>query len=121
MASMSRVRVSIMVSLCHTSAHSELPFSEPQVMFQNMGPLDAGFGEDPPEAYGEYAEMVDGKLKVTKVPTEKGVYIEYYRNVGESILGKTTLEVTGEHAELGIKIIELAHQSHREKKTVELD
>ena len=90
-------------------------------MFKNMQPLDPGFGEETEDAYGEYAEMVDGQLKITKVPTEKGVYIEYYRNVGETILGKTTLEVTGEHAELGIKIIELAHFSYKEKRTVELD
>ncbi|KAJ3557817.1 hypothetical protein NM688_g1268 [Phlebia brevispora] len=97
-----------------------LDVQEPQIAFQGMKPLDKGFGEETEEAYGEYAEMVDGKPKFTKVPTEKGVYIEYYRNVGETILGKTTLEVTGEHAELGIKIIELAHQSHKEQRTIEL-
>lgn len=86
-----------------------------------MKPLDPGFGEDPAEAYGEYAELVDGKPKFTKVPTEKGVYLEYYRNVGETILGKTALEVTGEHAELGIRIIELAQQSHREKRTIDFN
>lgn len=90
-------------------------------MFQHMKPLDPGFGEDPAEAYGEYAELVDGKPKFTKVPTEKGVYLEYYRNVGETILGKTTLEVTGEHAELGIRIIELAQQSHRENRTIDFN
>ena len=90
-------------------------------MFKGMKPLDPGFGEETEDVWGEYAEMVDGKLKVTKVPTEKGVYIDYYKNVGETILGKTTLEVTGEHAELGIKIIELAHQSAKEKRTIELD
>ncbi|THG96310.1 hypothetical protein EW026_g5505 [Hermanssonia centrifuga] len=98
-----------------------LDVQEPQVMFEGKSPLDPGFGEDPAEAYGEYAEVVDGKPKYTKVPTERGVYIEYYRNVGETILGKTTLEVTGEHAELGIKIIELAHQSHKENKTIVLE
>lgn len=86
-----------------------------------MKPLDKGFGEETEEAYGEYTEMVDGKPKSVKVPTEKGVYIEYYRNVGETILGKTTLEVTGEHAELGMKIIELAHQSHKERRTIDLE
>ena len=89
-------------------------------MFQDMKPLDPGFGVESPDAYGEYAEQVDGKLTVTKVPTEKGVYIEYYRNVGETILGKTTLEVTGEHAELGIRLIDLAHQSHKERRTIDL-
>ena len=86
-----------------------------------MKPLDPGFGEETEEAWGEYAEMVDGKPKFTKVPTEKGAYLEYYRNVGETILGRSTLEVTGEHAELGVKIMQLAHQSHKEKRTVELE
>ena len=86
-----------------------------------MTPLDQGFGEDPEDAYGEYAETVDGKPQYTKVPTEKGIYIEYFRNVGETILGKTTLEVTGEHAELGLRIIELAHKSHKERRTVDFE
>lgn len=90
-------------------------------MFQGMKPLDPGFGVETEDLWGEYAENVDGKTKITKVPTEKGVYIEYYRNVGESILGKTTLEVTGEHAELGTLLIELAHQSAKEKRTIELN
>ena len=90
-------------------------------MAQGMKPLDPGFGVETEDLWGEFAESVDGKTKITKIPTEKGIYIDYYRNVGESILGKTTLEVTGEHAELGIKIIELAHQSAKEKRTIELD
>jgi len=95
-----------------------LDSQEPQVAVEGMKPLDKGFGADPEELYGEYGVQKDGKATFEKIPTVPGSYRDYYRNVGETILGTAKQEVTGEHGEIGIKIIQLAHLSHNTGKTV---
>lgn len=111
-------------------------------MFQGMQPLDPGFGEDSESSWGEYAyQTPDGKTVSEKfvisrlsssplvltsshsawrrVQTIPGSYLDYYKNVAGAINGTGTLEVTPEHAEVGMRIIEAAKVSHREKRTVE--
>jgi len=96
-----------------------LDTQEPQCMFQGMGPLDKGFGEEEENAWGEYGTHVDGKDVFEKVKTIPGSYLDYYKNVAGAINGTGKLEVTPEHAELGMRIIEAAKASHKEGKTVD--
>ncbi|EJU03234.1 NAD binding Rossmann fold oxidoreductase [Dacryopinax primogenitus] len=98
-----------------------LDSQEPQVHDEGMKPLDKGFGEDPEELFGEYGTWVDGKSTFEKIPTVPGSYRSYYRNVGETILGKAKQEVTGEQGEIGMRIIQLSHKSHKEGRTVAYD
>ncbi|KZO96710.1 oxidoreductase NAD-binding protein [Calocera viscosa TUFC12733] len=97
-----------------------LDTQEPQAMFQGMGPLDPGFGAEPESSWGEYGvHDADGKDVFEKVKTIPGTYLGYYKNVAGAINGTGTLEVTPEHAELGMRIIEAAKVSDKEQKTVE--
>jgi len=89
-------------------------------MFQGMQPLDPGFGEEPESSWGEYGSRgADGKDVFEKVKTIPGSYLGYYKNVSGAINGTGNLEVTPEHAELGMRIIEAAKVSHKEQKTVD--
>ncbi|KZT60597.1 NAD(P)-binding protein [Calocera cornea HHB12733] len=98
-----------------------LDSQEPQVAFEGKKPTDKGFGEDPEELYGEYGVYEGGNSTFTKIPTVPGSYRDYYRNVGETILGKAKQEVTGEQGEIGMRIIQLAHLSHKTGRTVPFD
>ncbi|KZT59131.1 NAD(P)-binding protein [Calocera cornea HHB12733] len=91
-----------------------------QLMTTEMSPLDPGFGEEPESIWGEYGVRgKDGKDTFEKIPSIPGSYLDYYRNVAGAINGTGTLEVTPEHAELGLRIIEAAKVSDKEGKTVE--
>ncbi|KDQ10363.1 hypothetical protein BOTBODRAFT_640308 [Botryobasidium botryosum FD-172 SS1] len=97
-----------------------LDTQEPQVMFQGMAPLDPGFGEEPESSWGEFAyQTSDGQTVSEKVQTIPGSYLDYYKNVAGAINGTGVLEVTPEHAEIGMRIIEAAKVSHQEKRTVD--
>ncbi|EJU04682.1 NADP-binding protein [Dacryopinax primogenitus] len=92
---------------------------ESQVMFQGLTPLSPGFGEEPEEKRGEFGIQVDGKDTFIKVKTLPGCYLDYYKNVASAINGTGSLIATPEQAELGIRIIEAAKLSDKEKRTVD--
>ncbi|EIN08044.1 oxidoreductase NAD-binding protein [Punctularia strigosozonata HHB-11173 SS5] len=97
-----------------------LDVQEPQIQ-EGLSPLDPGFGEDPEENWGEFGRRdPDGTMHFLKIKTLPGSYKDYYNNVADAINGIRTLEVTPEHAELGIRIIEAAKKSAVEKRTVDL-
>ena len=53
------------------------------------------------------------------VPTERGDYRLYCANVRDALSGTAGLAVTGEQALRGIRLIELARESSRERRTVD--
>lgn len=55
---------------------------------------------------------------IGKYPTIPGWYRGYYENVVAAIRGRAKVTVTPEIARDGLKVIELARQSHREGRTV---
>jgi len=81
-------------------------------------------GEKPTDdvSWGKEPELIWGKLNTIEgqavVESERGNYRRIYQNLYQAILGKEDLEVTGEEAKTVIKIIELALQSHSEKRIV---
>ncbi|MNR44279.1 hypothetical protein D3C85_1629990 [compost metagenome] len=55
------------------------------------------------------------------IPSEIGSYPDFYQNVADSILGKTTLIASAEQARDVIKIIELGYQSQLERRVVSVE
>jgi predicted dehydrogenase len=89
--------------------------------------LKAGFtslkknnwGIEPPEIWGTINTQINGQHFIGKIESEKGDYAAYYRNVYYTILGEEDLIVTPLQARNTIRIIELAMQSEKEKRTID--
>lgn len=67
-----------------------------------MSPLDEAFGVETEDRWGS---LTSGS-KVEKLPTQKGVYTEFYRNVAAAIVGEEALNVPAHDALFNIRIIE---------------
>ena len=65
--------------------------------------------------------MEDGKDIEEIIPSEIGSYPDFYQNVADSILGKTTLIASAEQARDVIKIIELGYQSQFERRVIAIE
>ena len=77
-------------------------------------------------AWGEEPESDWGLLKLDtgkeeRIRTDPGDYRDYYANVRDAILGKAPLAVPGVDAWRTARIIELAHQSSAEARTLPVD
>ena len=89
--------------------------------------LKAGFtsltknnwGIEPSNIWGTINTELNGQHFVGKIESEKGDYAAYYRNVYDTILGEENLIVTPLQARNTIRIIELAMQSDKEKRTID--
>ena len=60
----------------------------------------------------------DSKLYVGKYPSLPGSYRGYYENVAQAIRGNAKVEVDPATARDGIRIMELARESHAKGATV---
>lgn len=94
---------------------------DPQEDLLRSGKIPAGkdwgnWGEDPEELWGTLS-LAEGNTQ-QRVETEIGDYRRVYANLRDAILKGTPLEVTTEQALRTMKALELAHRSHREKRTV---
>ena len=76
------------------------------------------WGEEPESDWG-LLKLDSGKEE--PIRTDAGDYREYYANVRDAILGIAPLAVPGSDAWRTARIIELAHQSSSEGRTVEVD
>ncbi|KAG0174491.1 hypothetical protein DFQ28_008805 [Apophysomyces sp. BC1034] len=85
-------------------------------------PTDASYGVEKPEQWGTINSDVNGLHLVGQVETQKGEYLTYYNNVGESILKNdpSHLEVKPEDGVNCIRLVELARQSSEEGRTISL-
>jgi predicted dehydrogenase len=89
--------------------------------------LKAGFtsltkdswGVEPPSGWGKINTEFNGLHLTGNIESEAGNYGGYYNNIYNAIIGKEQLIVTPIQARNTIRIIELAEQSQREKRTVE--
>jgi predicted dehydrogenase len=79
----------------------------------------SGWGIEPSEIWGIINTTVKGIHFTGKVESEKGDYTTYYQNIYEAITKQSPLMVTAEQARNVIRIIELAFESDKERKTVE--
>lgn len=80
-----------------------------------MSICDPNWGAEPEEIWGILNTVKEGRRNLK---SEKGNYAAYYENVQAAINGGETLIVTAEQAKNIIKVIELAMQSHEEKRTI---
>ncbi|KAF4500049.1 hypothetical protein FAGAP_3760 [Fusarium agapanthi] len=94
-----------------------------------LKPLDKGFGVESDELRGILTtyEEFDGKVQkydpgikkyTGRYPSFAGRWMGLYENVADAINGKAELEVKPTHSRDGLRIIELARESHQKGATV---
>lgn len=77
-----------------------------------------GWGQEPEGLWGKINTELNGSHIIGKVESEPGDYREFYRNVYQAILGEKSLIVQPEQARNTIRIIELAEESHTQKRWI---
>ena len=82
-------------------------------------PTDPSWGLEPEESYGLLHTEINGDIVKKRVPSEKGDFGIYYEKLFDSIVHGAPLAVKPEDGFNVVKIIELAMESSREKRTVE--
>ncbi|UII23419.1 oxidoreductase [Fulvivirga ligni] len=82
---------------------------------------DEDWGKEPENKWGVIHYEEDGEDFRYPVKSEPGNYPAFYQNVYQAIVGEGELIVTPEQARNTIRIIELAMQSHEEKRTVKFE
>jgi scyllo-inositol 2-dehydrogenase (NADP+) len=83
-------------------------------------PEGDGWGKEPDEEMGLLHTKKDGTVIRERIPTERGHYGEYYEQVFQAIRNDKRIPVSAEDGLNIIKIIEVAYESNREKRIVEL-
>jgi predicted dehydrogenase len=79
----------------------------------------SGWGIEPDSIWGTMNTEISGQHFIGKVDSEQGNYADFYSNVYNAILGNEDLIVTGLQARNNIRVIELALQSQKERRTVD--
>ena len=79
-------------------------------------PVGEDWGKEPDESYGILHTELNGNVVRKKIPSKKGNYGQYYKNVYDTIVNDAPLLEKPEHGYNTIKIIELAQESSRLKK-----
>lgn len=85
---------------------------------QGSMPTDSGYGVEDEGRWGTLNTTINGLHYRGKIETLPGCYQDFYQNVYEAIAEGKELEVKPEQAASVIRIIELAEQSAREKRTI---
>lgn len=84
-----------------------------------LTPLDTpDWGKEPENIWGKINTEYKGMHLVGKIESEVGDYRGFYENVYKAIIGEEELIVKPEHGRNTIKLIELATQSSKEKRTI---
>ncbi|MFD1737014.1 oxidoreductase [Bacillus salitolerans] len=86
-----------------------------------LKPIDSTWGADNPEFYGKLVIVKEEQEEHTVVPTLKGSYLTYYKDIARSLLQGVKLPVTAEDGLTVIKIIDAALKSSIEKSVVYMD
>lgn len=76
------------------------------------------WGEESEEQWGTLETSIGDLQMRAIIETIPGAYQDYYQNIYESILGTAELAVKPEEARMNIRLIELAIQSSKEKRTL---
>lgn len=94
---------------------------DPQEALLRAGkpPVGANWGEELPEIYGLLHTEIDGKIIKERYPSHKGSYAAYYQELYQSLVHGKPVTEKPEHGYNTIRVMELAIQSHAEKRTVE--
>lgn len=82
---------------------------------------DQGFGMEPKDRYGVLTTASGGKFSTETVPTvEPATYAEFYRKFARALSGTAEVPVKPETASSVIRIIELARESSKSGKTLDV-
>lgn len=94
---------------------------DPQEEKLKAGELPVGedWGKEPEEFYGSLHTEINGEVVKKIVPSRKGNYREFYKNVYNSIVHNAPLQERPEHGYNTIRLIQLAFESSDQKKTLE--
>ncbi len=76
------------------------------------------WGAEPESQWGVLSTEINGVAFRGKIASETGNYSGVYQNIYKAILGQEELEVKPEQARNTIRIIEIAMQSSREKRSI---
>jgi predicted dehydrogenase len=83
-------------------------------------PQGDDWGREPESIWGTINTEYNGMKIHGKLESEQGDYRDYFINLRDAIWGEADIAVTPEEARDVIKIIELAFESSRERRTVEV-
>ncbi len=83
-------------------------------------PVGKDWGKEPQSMWGTLSTYINGLPVTATIESEKGNYTEYFENLRDAVLGETPLAVDPIDSRNVIKIIELAFQSAKEKKTIKI-
>ena len=84
-------------------------------------PRDSSWGSEPEESWGTLTLAQDGTVTGKKVATEAGDYRRYYENVRDAILSGAPPDVTPRQALTVMRLLELARESSRQRRTLEFN
>lgn len=87
---------------------------------RGLAPEGADWGAEPETQWGILNTQIGSLHFRGKIETLNGDYRRYYENIYQAILGQAELLVTPEQAKNTIRLIELARQSHTERRTVDV-
>lgn len=82
-------------------------------------PVGEDWGLEPEEMFGLIHTEKEGKIIKEKYPSHKGSYADYYNELYGSIVNGLPVKEKPEHGYNTVRIIELAIQSNKEKRTVD--
>ncbi|WP_078409271.1 oxidoreductase [Priestia abyssalis] len=88
---------------------------------QGSMPTDSGYGIEDEGCWGTLNATINGLHYHGKIETLPGSYQDFYQNVYEAVTEGKELEVKPEQGATVIRIIELAEQSAREKRTISFE
>jgi scyllo-inositol 2-dehydrogenase (NADP+) len=93
---------------------------DPQEEKLRAGELPVGedWGQEPESSYGILHTEINGEVIKKRIPSRKGDFGQYYRNIYNTIVNGTPLSERPEDGYNTIRIIELAIESNLQKKTI---
>lgn len=90
-----------------------------EALLAGLTPSNTGsWGEEPENLWGTINTEFNGIEFRGKVKSERGNYVAFYENVYKALNGEEELAVKAGQARNTIKVIELAMQSNKEKRTI---
>ncbi|TDF98762.1 oxidoreductase [Paenibacillus piri] len=92
-----------------------------EALKRGLTPAAPGWGMEPAELWAKLNTSIGGLHVEGRMETLPGSYTSYYQNIADHIRGIAELEVKPEQARSAIRLIELALQSSREQRTMQVE